>query len=355
MNKNIKIKKEVERVKISKIIVSVILSIFTIQGLIWCGGYGQQGRNNNANVLILPKQQLDVNETTAILKMREEEKLARDVYKAMYKKWNLQIFYDISNSEQTHMDSVKQLIDKYGLIDPVVDDSEGAFSQPEFRDLYEQLIEKGSKSVIDALKVGAIIEDLDIYDLENELKLTDNDDIKKVFENLKNGSYNHMRAFVGALEAYGDSYTPQYISQEEFETILNSGSGMKYGEKGSSYDKLPGKMKTLNIKEKKSFTYQPTMPISNQYQNKTAKLYALIYSEDLNKYIILTAPNKFQEWFAGKPIVPFETVTLTGDNVTFPIITESVDLSNLTGTFDFYYGFQIDDGFLTYTSEKLIF
>ena len=84
------------------------------------------------------------------------------------------------------------------------------------------MVEQGSKSPVDALIVGATIEDLDIADLEKWINKTDNEDIRFVYENLMKGSRNHMRAFTNWLKMYNKSYTPKYISKEEFEQIINS-------------------------------------------------------------------------------------------------------------------------------------
>ncbi len=97
------------------------------------------------------------------------------------------------------------------------------------------------------------------------------------------------------------------------------------------------------------------MTLTEEYDNTTAELFAILYAEDLNKYYILTAPNKFQEWKPGEPLIQFSTETLNGDTITFPIITDSLDLTNLSGTFDFYYGFKLDNSSLIYTTDKLIF
>lgn len=169
----------------------------------------------------LPKENLSEDEIKAILEMREEEKLARDVYLTLYEKWGLPIFQNIARSEQTHTDAVKALIDKYGLDDPVKDDSVGVFTDLKFTNLYNQLVAEGSKSIEDALKVGATIEDLDIRDLEDWLSKTDNEDVRLVFCNLMKGSRNHLRAFISQLSRYGGSYAPQYISESEYEAILS--------------------------------------------------------------------------------------------------------------------------------------
>ncbi|NPA63024.1 MAG: DUF2202 domain-containing protein [Methanococci archaeon] len=170
----------------------------------------------------MPKQPLSEQEKEGLIEMREEEKLARDVYLTLYEKWKLPIFKNIAESEETHTTAIKYLLEKYNIPDPVKNDSVGAFSNPKFEELYKKLVEEGDKSVVDALIVGATIEDLDIADLQKWINETDNEDIKFVYENLMKGSRNHMRAFVRMLNRYGANYTPKYISKEEFEQIINS-------------------------------------------------------------------------------------------------------------------------------------
>ncbi|WP_456373041.1 DUF2202 domain-containing protein [Methanocaldococcus sp.] len=173
-------------------------------------------------IMEMPKQPISEEEKEGLIEMREEEKLARDVYLTLYNKWKLPIFKNIANAEQTHTDAIKCLLRKYNITDPVKTDEVGKFSNPKFEELYNKLVEEGSKSVVDALKVGATIEDLDIADLQYWINRTDNEDIKFVYENLMKGSRNHMRAFVRMLEQYGANYTPQYISQQEYEQIINT-------------------------------------------------------------------------------------------------------------------------------------
>jgi len=156
-----------------------------------------------------------------LLYMREEEKLARDVYIKLYEKWNVPIFSNISNSEQTHTDSVKFLIDRYGLNDPSVNEV-GKFTNKALQALYDSLLEKGNNSLEDALVVGATVEEVDIIDLKETISNTDKADIKTVYENLMKGSRNHLRSFVSNMKGRGYSYTPQYLSQEEYDQIVNS-------------------------------------------------------------------------------------------------------------------------------------
>ncbi|OQY09422.1 MAG: hypothetical protein B6I29_03455 [Marinitoga sp. 4572_148] len=182
--------------------------------------------NPAASVDTLPVQELTSSEIDGLLQMREEEKLARDVYLILYDTWGIQTFFNIAQAEQTHMNAVKTILDKYDLEDPIKYYTVGVFTNEELQKLYYDLVAEGQKSIIDALKVGATIEDLDIYDLDKLLETTDNEDIKLVYENLKQGSENHMRAFVGMLERYNVSYSAQYISSDYLNEILNNSNSM---------------------------------------------------------------------------------------------------------------------------------
>jgi hypothetical protein len=167
---------------------------------------------------------LSQQEVKDLLHMREEEKLARDVYLTLSKKYPLPIFRNIARSESRHMEMVGLLLKKYGLPDPVQETGNrvGVFKDPALQELYRKLVSQGERSLVDALKVGATIEDLDIADLERAVKDTDKPDIKTVYYNLMKGSRNHMRAFVRLLRRYGGSYSPQYISQAQFNRILST-------------------------------------------------------------------------------------------------------------------------------------
>jgi hypothetical protein len=185
--------------------------------------------NGNVDLLALrtrvdsyAKDSLSDIERTSLLLMREEEKLARDVYNYLYGKWGSRVFQNISSSEQTHMDAVLMLLQKYGIEDPVGSNEPGKFLNNDLQKLYNQLTALGQKSVQDAFNAGATIEDLDIYDLKRISKQVDNQDILLVYGNLERGSRNHMRAFTRNIEKFNASYTPQYITREEYDAIINS-------------------------------------------------------------------------------------------------------------------------------------
>ncbi len=167
--------------------------------------------------------QLGAEEIDGLVLMREEEKLARDVYNTLGAKWGVDIFTNIAKSEQTHTDAVKVLLDRYGIEDPVKDDANGVFTSSELDELYRNLVAQGNISLLDALIVGATVEDLDIKDLNELTAQTDKSDIISTYGRLNKGSKNHLRAFMTEITNAGGSYTPQFITQAEFDEILSSG------------------------------------------------------------------------------------------------------------------------------------
>jgi len=203
------------------VLVSTPLLLAQGRGGGWGTGSGAGG-NCAAVVAELPRQEVDASEAADLRFMREEEKLARDVYRALEDRWGVRAFHNISQAEQQHMDATLALLSKYEIDDPVGADSEGTFVDPRLQQLYSDLVAKGQRSVVDALEVGATIEDLDLADLDRMLGRTDNEDIGTVYQNLSKGSRNHLRAFVGLLDDQGATYTPQYLSPGMFQQIVDS-------------------------------------------------------------------------------------------------------------------------------------
>jgi hypothetical protein len=182
---------------------------------------------------VKPATALSEDEAEGLLFMREEEKLARDVYLALYEEWGVQIFQNIARSEQTHMDALLTLIERYGLADPAAGRDAGDFANQELQHLYDQLVAQGGESLEAALRVGAAIEEIDILDLEEEIALTDKADIELVYDNLMKGSRNHLRSFVRTLSRQtGVTYEPQYLSPEAYEAIVGGSTERGRGRGG---------------------------------------------------------------------------------------------------------------------------
>ncbi|ADK79643.1 DUF2202 domain-containing protein [Sediminispirochaeta smaragdinae] len=164
---------------------------------------------------------LSQSEREGILLMHEEEKLAHDLYEALYEAWNIPIFANIAKSEASHMEWVKLLITRYALEEPG-SEAPGEFDNKHLKQLYEELLDEGTLSLASAFEVGATVEDLDIFDLERLLQESDNKDIKIVYQNLNKGSRNHLRSFNAQLHQIGKRYIPKHIDQQLFRAIIES-------------------------------------------------------------------------------------------------------------------------------------
>jgi hypothetical protein len=132
-------------------------------------------------------------EIDGLLQMREEEKVARDVYLAFAKLYNNRVFSNIAKSEQAHMDAILYLLNGYKLSDPVAGLAVGTFT-PAFQAIYDGLILRGT-SLKEALLVGVDIEVMDIDDLKVHIGETTVPNIIRVYNNLLAGSINHLSAF----------------------------------------------------------------------------------------------------------------------------------------------------------------
>lgn len=169
-----------------------------------------------------PAESLTAEEQADLIHLREEEKLARDVYRHLFDTWGQWVFDNIATSEQRHMDAVKTLLDRYDIEDPVGEDVEGVFVNEDLQSLYDFLTVTGDASDVKSLWVGATIEDLDIYDLQHMLEHTTKADLISTYENLLKGSRNHLRSFWDLLSSMGETYEAQYLTQDAIDAIVNS-------------------------------------------------------------------------------------------------------------------------------------
>jgi hypothetical protein len=171
----------------------------------------------------LPLGTIDAAEEDGLIFMREEEKLAHDVYTQLSALWAQDVFVNIASSELTHTQAVLALLERYGIPDPVGTNPVGVFVDPTLQGLHDVLVARGTASLIDALYVGAEIEEIDLVDIASRLnEVAGNDDIVLVYENLMKGSRNHLRAFVRVLESQFVTYEPQHLTLEEYDAVISS-------------------------------------------------------------------------------------------------------------------------------------
>jgi hypothetical protein len=178
-------------------------------------------------LVLLPScssNKLSESETKGIKHIYEVEKVARDVYKYFYDKFATPVQNVISGSEQNHMDIMKELIDKYNLGDPAKGLGYGEFSNTELRQLYADLLGRGSTSEIDALSTSAAIEEFDILEIRKNVTNTNGDDLASAYQQLMTGSENHLRIFTAKLKEKAVEYKPQYLTQQEYNQIVGTGT-----------------------------------------------------------------------------------------------------------------------------------
>lgn len=170
---------------------------------------------------------LDAEEIAGLVFMREEEKLARDVYLTFHALYGTNIFDNIAPAEQAHTDAVLLLIDRYDIDDPSADMPIGAFQNEILQALYDDLVAQGNQNLESALFVACAIEEIDILDLMEYMSQTLYKDLLIVYQHLMDGSDNHLRAYVGQWENLtGTEYVPRFLSVEHYEEIMSaSGPG----------------------------------------------------------------------------------------------------------------------------------
>lgn len=179
------------------------------------GGFSAIGQSPQSDFTI------SADRTNEISFLLEEEKLARDFYLEMTAEYDARVFKNISQSEQQHLEMMIDLAKKYGVEIPasISDDKRGVFANAKIQKMYDELMAEGEKSLTDALKAGAKIEETDIADLEKVIAANPDSEESELYGKLLSASHNHLRAFVKNLEKQGVDYTPVLLGQSEFNDI----------------------------------------------------------------------------------------------------------------------------------------
>ncbi len=112
--------------------------------------------------------------------MREEEKLAMDLYRELGAEWGIRTFTRIAESEQQHTGSLNCRHYQAAVYQR---EKRREVPSPEL----QKLLNCGTgKQIGDRhLKAGALVEELDIMDLRKAIEETKNEDLRMVFSNLE--------------------------------------------------------------------------------------------------------------------------------------------------------------------------
>jgi len=171
---------------------------------------------------------LTANEIEFAYAVREDEKVARDLYFAFFEKYKLKAFENISKAESNHIRAVELLLSYYEIDYPEIGEY-GKFADPTRQQMYDSLLIKG-ETALEAFKVMAQLEEENIVSFGEVLEDIENDNIAIVIENLLKASENHFKAAIRQITALGGEYTAQYMSQEQYSAIIAKGfeQGKRY-------------------------------------------------------------------------------------------------------------------------------
>jgi hypothetical protein len=209
---------------IKSLISTALIGAITLTGASAITAAPKYGKNRDTSTSVSSTSTISADEYADLQFMREEEKLARDVYLTLDEYWGTKtrVFANIAVSEEQHTSTVDFLLEKYDVEDPVISNEVGVFTNHELQELYDTLVERGIASFIDALYVGALIEEKDMKDILAAMERSDERAIILAYSNLLDGSKNHLRAFVSVIEAQELVYEAQVLDADEVRLILES-------------------------------------------------------------------------------------------------------------------------------------
>lgn len=159
-----------------------------------------------------------------LVTLYEEEKLAHDLYTEFYDATGFTPFSHHTEAEAKHMGFVDDILMLYNISRP--DLGHGLFENEGYQNSYNEWLAKGTTDSLQACYIAAYIEEMDILDLMDGIQIAETAEIKDLYETLKAGSENHLRAYNKFLKMqFNIDYVPQLMTQELFDEIIAGGSG----------------------------------------------------------------------------------------------------------------------------------
>lgn len=158
---------------------------------------GTASRTCGGAAAAVPSGTLTADQKAELAFMAQEEKLAGDVYDALYAATGDSRFQRIAASEDNHLAALRTFMARYGIADPTAGAATGQFADKELQALYTSLLAQGRTSLASALEVGRTVERKDIADLADAMKGLTAADVKAVYAHLLRASQQHLSAFGG--------------------------------------------------------------------------------------------------------------------------------------------------------------
>ena len=168
-----------------------------------------------------------VDDEASLRALLDEEKLAHDVYLALGRTHGLRVFENIRRAEVRHQAAMRSLLARTGQPLPHTESKPGVFEDTEVQALYDRLVKEGQSSVAAALRVGALIEEMDIFDLRTARSHSTDPEVRHVLSQLERASENHFRAFHRQLVRTGATYQPKHLTEHDIDAILSAKGGAR--------------------------------------------------------------------------------------------------------------------------------
>jgi hypothetical protein len=198
-------------------LLGITLTGIALAGNGWGNGPGNRAGGGGSQ----PPPALNEQEIIDLRFLREEEKLARDTYILLYMEHEELIFYRIALSEESHMNAMLNMLNLYGIPDPVGDNEIGEFDNEVIQQMFIERVDKGLLSLLDALEVGVLIESQDIVDLQLAITHTSKDPLINSYGNLLEGSRRHLEAFENRIAGMDSMVVSPLIGPEYLWRLQN--------------------------------------------------------------------------------------------------------------------------------------
>ena len=369
--------------KFNRKLVTIALAV-SVSFSVWAGNdingsmqnNGMRGMQNNMQGVAdcqLDTNQIEIRtlsqeEIDSLKFMREEEKLARDVYQVLYGQTLAMVFGNITQSEQKHMDLVGVFLEAYGIADPAKEEV-GEFTDQSLQILHNDLLIKASTSDLEAYKVGALIEEVDIEDLELAIKSTEIAELKRMYTNLRDASYKHLRAFTKQIIAIEGSYTAQQLDQEVVDDILaapNTTNQMGNAIKVLAVEESTSNSCFVSILTADKQTLQNGSSIAEN-QSISVAYEVKVTVDDIGQTVdwVMLASYAGDNWFVrsgdqwlnwdGQPgdLPAAVPGYILQSEQTIPVFQGT--LNGMPGKYTIYIGYRLDDNSLVYNQAPLVF
>jgi hypothetical protein len=175
------------------------------------------------SVTIAQKITLSPAETKALINVHDNQKLSLFVYDSLFAIWGINPFGNIRYAEDQHVHFLDDVAENYALVldENGISNNNPGFITQQAETIYQESISKGSLSVVDALKRGALLEEMSLLVLHEAKAVTIKSDLLHTFDILAMGSKNHLQAFNKRLKMYGVNYEPGILEPKDFKNIIN--------------------------------------------------------------------------------------------------------------------------------------